>query len=79
LEVNGLSEFGIRLDIVRAHARAPISAVSLVWWRKEGEEFRATRRERQRSKLGRKARLRGEVVEVAPALSLSELKVSRGL
>lgn len=59
-----------------AHARAPISAISLVWWRKEGDEFRATYQERQRSKLGRKARLRREVVEVAPALSFSELQVN---
>ena len=72
MEVNGLSEFGIRIDIERVHSRAPISAVSLVWWRKEGDEFRATYRERQCSKLGRKARLRGEVVEVGPALSFSD-------
>jgi hypothetical protein len=73
LEVNGLSEFGIQIGVQRAHSRAPISAVSLAWWRKEGEEYRATYQERQRSKLGRKARLRGEVAEVGPALPISEL------
>ena len=73
IEVNGLSEFGIRLDIERAHLRAPISAVSLAWWRKEGDDYRATFQERQRSKVGRKARLRGEVVEVGPTLSFSDL------
>ncbi len=69
LEVNGLSEFGIRLDIERAHSRAPISAVSMMWWKKEGDAYRDTFKERQRSKVGRKARLRGEVVETGAALA----------
>jgi hypothetical protein len=73
LEVNGLSEFGIQISVERAHSRAPISAISLTWWRKEGEEYRATYQERQRSKLGRKARLRGEAAEVCPALPIPEL------
>lgn len=73
LEVNGLSEFGIQIDVERAHSRAPISAVLLAWWRKEGEEFRATHQERQRSKIGRKARLRGEITKVDPILSFAEM------
>jgi hypothetical protein len=68
LEVNGLSEYGIRMDPERAHSRAPITAFSLVWWKKTGDDYRATQHERQRSKVGRKARLRGDVTEVAPAL-----------
>jgi hypothetical protein len=71
LEVNGLSEYGIRLDAERAHSRAPITALSLVWWKKQGDEYRATQRERQRSKVGRKARLRGEVTAIAPLLTAS--------
>jgi hypothetical protein len=39
----------------------PIEAITVTWWRKEGDEFRAAMRERNRSKLGRMARLRGEV------------------
>ena len=65
--------FGIRLDIERAHLRAPISAVSLVWWRKQGDEYRATSRERQRSKFGRKARLQGGVVEIASTVALLDI------
>ena len=68
LEVNGLSEYGIRLDPERAHSRAPITALSLAWWRKEGDDYRATQQERQRSKVGRKARLRGDTSTVTPAL-----------
>ena len=68
LEVNGLSEYGIRLEPERAHSRAPITALSLVWWRKEGDNYRATQHERQRSKVGRKARLRGNAPTIAPTL-----------
>lgn len=58
LEVNGLSDIGVKAELVRAHARAPITAVSLAWWRKEGDEFRATHAEQRRPKQGRLARLR---------------------
>ena len=58
LEVNGLSDVAIRVELVRAHARAPITAVTLAWWRKEGDAFRATYAEQQRPKQGRAARLR---------------------
>ena len=60
LEVNGLSELGVKVEVERAYSRAPITAVHLGWWRKDGEEYRETYRERQRSKLGRMARLRGQ-------------------
>ena len=58
LEVNGLSDVGVQSKLVRAHARAPITAVTLAWWRKEGDAFRATHVEQQRPKQGRTARLR---------------------
>lgn len=61
LEVNGLSEMGVQIELKRVHARAPVTAVTLVWWRKEGDEFRASYAERQRSKAGRMARLRGDL------------------
>jgi hypothetical protein len=61
LEVNGLSDIGVKVALTRAHSRAPINGVTLAWWRKEGDEFRAAYAERSRSKLGRMARLRGQV------------------
>lgn len=64
LEVNGLSDMGVKIELTRVHSRAPITGVTLVWWRKEGEEFRAAYAERRRSKLGRMARLRGETTTV---------------
>jgi plasmid replication initiation protein len=61
LEVNGLSDMGVDIDLRRRHARAPIHEVAISWWTKSGEEFRAALLERNRSKVGRMARLRGEV------------------
>jgi hypothetical protein len=71
LEVNGLSDMGANLTLARRHPRAPIDAVTVTWWRKEGDEFRAVLRERDRSKLGRMARLRGTVETVAPITLLT--------
>ena len=65
LEVNGLSEMSVQIELTRLHARAPITGVTLAWWRKEGDDFRAAYAERQRSKAGRMARLRGQVEEVS--------------
>jgi hypothetical protein len=67
LEVNGLSDMSLQIELERIHSQAPIHAVTLSWWRKSGDEFRAAMQERNRSKVGRMARLRG-LVEVAEAL-----------
>ena len=64
LEVDGLSDMGVRIEVQRRHARAPIHAVTLSWWKKQGDEFRAATQERNRSKIGRMARLRGEVEKI---------------
>jgi hypothetical protein len=70
IEVNGLSEMGVKVEVVRQSPRAPITAVTMAWWRKEGDEFRAAVAERNRSKEGRMARLRG-MVETATPLALA--------
>ncbi|WP_396274164.1 hypothetical protein [Granulicella aggregans] len=61
LEVNGLSDMGVQVNLVRKHARAPIEAVEMTWWKKTGDEFRAAIAERNRSKAGRMARLKASV------------------
>ena len=58
LEVNGLSDMGVKIEMVRKHPRAAAHAVMICWWRKSGEEFVAATEERNRSKVGRMARLR---------------------
>jgi hypothetical protein len=66
LEVNGLSDMGVGVSLERRSKFAPIEAVTVTWWKKQGDEFRAALRERDRSKAGRMARLRG-IVETAVA------------
>ena len=65
LEVNGLSDMGVEIELRRRHARASIHEVAISWWRKEGDAFRAALDERQRSKVGRMARLKGQVETMA--------------
>lgn len=64
LEVNGLSDISVQIEMVRRHPRAPAHAVALAWWRKSGDEFRDAMQERNRSKVGRMARLKGKVEKV---------------
>jgi hypothetical protein len=64
LEVNGLSDTRIDVEPKRRSKFTPIEAVTVVWWRKQGDDFRAAMQERNRSKVGRMARLRGEVEKV---------------
>lgn len=61
LEVNGLSDCGVMLEPVRKSPRAPITAVTVTWWRKQGDDYRETIRELQRPKVGRMVRLKGLV------------------
>jgi plasmid replication initiation protein len=63
LEVNGLSDIGVALEPQRKGSYGPITAITVAWWRKRGDEFRESVRERQRPKFGRLARLRGTVEE----------------
>ncbi len=76
LEVNGLSDMSLQIELERQHSRAPIHAVSLAWWRKSGDEFQAAMQERNRSKVGRMARLRGQV-ETAEAIETGTPAPSR--
>ncbi len=66
LEVNGLSDMGVEIDLRRRHVRAPIQEVAISWWKKSGDEYRASLQERNRPKVGRMARLRGQVETPAP-------------
>ena len=65
LEVNGLSDFGVQIDLRRRHPRAPIHEVAVAWWRKQGDELRISMQERECGKIGRKSRLRGTAQTVA--------------
>jgi hypothetical protein len=80
LEVNGLSDIGVDIKMVRQHPKAPAHAVMVTWWKKQGDEFRSAMQERNRSKVGRMARLRGQVEQVtAGRVSLVNSEVSEML
>jgi hypothetical protein len=64
LEVNSLSDMHVDIDLRRRHARAAIHEVAVAWRKQEGDEFRESTKERDRSKIGRKARLLGQVEAV---------------
>lgn len=66
LEVNGLSDIGVWVEVRRRSPRAPIEAVAVAWSPKEGEAYRAAVAERERSKLGRMARLKGTIGRTGP-------------
>ena len=68
LEINGLSDYSTEFHVERRHSRAPITAVTLTWWRKEGDAFRATYAEQQRPKQGRTARLRSMAQATPPSV-----------
>ena len=73
LEVNGLSDMCVDAALVRRHSRAPIEAVYLTWRQKTGDEFRLAIQERNRSKVGRTARLKAVAVIKALTAPASEL------
>lgn len=77
LEVNGLSDMSLQLELGRPHSRAPLHSVTLAWWRKSGDEFRASVEERNRSKVGRMSRLRGQVETAHPAEPTSSARRDR--
>ena len=59
--INALSDLGVAIEVRRRSPRAAIEAVAVTWWRKEGDQFRETIRERERPKLGRRARLKAQI------------------
>src|SRR5512132_2538147 len=45
LEVNGLSDMGVQIEMVRRHPRAPAHEVTVTWWRKATSSARRCRSE----------------------------------
>jgi len=77
LEVNGLSDMDVEIQLERRHARAPVHAVTMSWWHKQGDEYRAAMQERNRPKVGRMARLKGQVEQlVADKVALVNAEVA---
>lgn len=60
LEINALADVGVTLDVKRKGGRAngAITHVIMAWWRKQGDEYRASIEELKKPKTGRKTRLK---------------------
>jgi len=67
LEVNGLADFGVKIEPVRkgGTVRGLVTGFRLAWWRKDIPDLQAAYRELKRVKVGRMARLQGKTEEVA--------------
>lgn len=73
LEVNGLAEFGCKVEPV--YTGKKVTAVTLSWWPKSLAEKMVALREVKGSKVGRKARLKGTVETlVSQPVALPEAK-----
>jgi Initiator Replication protein len=68
LEVNGLGEFGCKVEPVFSGRK--VAAVRLSWWAKNLDERKIALNELRFSRVGRRARLKGEVVSIATASDL---------
>lgn len=68
LEVNGLGEFGCKVEPV--YSGRKVTAVRLSWWAKNLDERKIALNELRFSRVGRRARLKGEVATLAPLASL---------
>jgi hypothetical protein len=55
----------------RLFSRALAESFDIAWWRKDPDELSKVLRERNRSKIGRMARLKGSVETVAPPATLA--------
>src|SRR5215213_1431358 len=64
LEVNGLGEFSCKAEPV--YTGRKVTAVRLSWWAKNLDERKSALNELRFSRVGRRARLKGEVVAVVP-------------
>jgi hypothetical protein len=64
LEVNGLGEFGCKVEPV--YRGKKVESLRLSWWAKNLDERKASLNELRVSRVGRRARLRGTVEKVVP-------------
>jgi len=68
LEVNGLAEFGCKIDPV--YSGRKVTSLRLSWWAKNLDERKSTLNELRSSRVGRRARLQGKVEALLPQVLL---------
>ena len=67
VEVNGLSDFNVRIEPIRhgGVVRGPLTEFWLTWERKTSDEWRGVLDELMRRKVGRRARITGTVEKIS--------------
>lgn len=65
-EINALAPFNVALTPIKEGKR--VTALKLYWWHKTREERQAAYQEGQRSRIGRRARIMGQVEAIAPLI-----------
>ena len=68
-EINALAPFNIQLVPTKTGRR--VTGMRLAWWRKSEDELRAAYAEAQRPRIGRRARIGGQVDHISPVPSLT--------
>ncbi|MEO1467566.1 MAG: RepB family plasmid replication initiator protein [Pseudomonadota bacterium] len=63
-EINAMASFGCEIIPVKQSRR--VVAVKIAWWQKSMDELKEAYREVQRPRIGRRARITGQVEEAAP-------------
>jgi hypothetical protein len=70
LEVNGLGEFGCSVEPI--YSGRKVVSVKLSWWSKNLDEKKASLNELRFSRVGRRARLKGEVVTLSAPMTVAQ-------
>ncbi|MBB3713061.1 hypothetical protein FHS00_002662 [Limimaricola variabilis] len=68
-EINALAPFNITVAPLKTGRR--VTHIRVGWWRKSEEELKAAWAEAQRPKVGRRARIAGQVQHIAPLPSIA--------
>jgi Initiator Replication protein len=68
LEVNGLADFGVKIEPIRkgGSMRGVVTGFRVSWWRKDVADLKAAYTELKQPKVGRRARLEGRVENAEP-------------
>lgn len=61
-EINAIASFGCRVEPIKVGRK--ITQVRLAWWQKDLDELKDAYAELQRPKVGRKARISGEIDQI---------------
>lgn len=67
-EINAISSFGCQIEPLKSGRK--VTHIRVYWWRKEVDELKKAYAELQRPKVGRKARISGEIDQIVDIPSL---------